>query len=42
MTDIDGPSLGDLTKPMVSDVAYMEGDGSRSASLTSRCRSSQR
>jgi enoyl-CoA hydratase/carnithine racemase len=25
MTDIDGPSLGDLTKPMASDVAYMEG-----------------
>src|SRR6201997_4465769 len=25
MTDIDGASLGDLTKPMVSDVTYMEG-----------------
>jgi enoyl-CoA hydratase/carnithine racemase len=25
MTDIDGPSLGDLTKPMASDVTYMEG-----------------
>jgi enoyl-CoA hydratase/carnithine racemase len=25
MTEIDGPSLGDLTKPMVSDVEYMEG-----------------
>ncbi len=25
MTEIDGPSLGDITKPIVSDVAYMEG-----------------
>jgi enoyl-CoA hydratase/carnithine racemase len=25
MTDIDGPSLGDTTKPMGSDVGYMEG-----------------
>jgi enoyl-CoA hydratase/carnithine racemase len=25
MTDIDGPSLGDLTKPMAADVTYMEG-----------------
>jgi enoyl-CoA hydratase/carnithine racemase len=25
MTDIDGASLGDLTKPMASDISYMEG-----------------
>lgn len=25
MTEIDGPSLGDLTKPMAADVTYMEG-----------------
>jgi enoyl-CoA hydratase/carnithine racemase len=25
MTDIDGPSLGDLTKPMAADITYMEG-----------------
>ena len=25
MTDIDGASLGDLTKPMASDITYMEG-----------------
>ena len=25
MTEIDGPSLGDLTKPMASDVTYLEG-----------------
>jgi enoyl-CoA hydratase/carnithine racemase len=25
MTDIDGPSLGDLTKPMAADVSYTEG-----------------
>jgi enoyl-CoA hydratase/carnithine racemase len=25
MTEIDGPSLGDLTKPMEADVAYVEG-----------------
>ncbi|HEX4305673.1 MAG TPA: enoyl-CoA hydratase/isomerase family protein [Solirubrobacterales bacterium] len=25
MTEIDGPSLGDITKPMASDVTYMEG-----------------
>jgi enoyl-CoA hydratase/carnithine racemase len=25
MTEIDGASLGDLTKPMASDIAYLEG-----------------
>lgn len=25
MTEIDGPSLGDLTKPMASDITYLEG-----------------
>jgi enoyl-CoA hydratase/carnithine racemase len=25
MTEIDGPSLGDITKPMIADISYMEG-----------------
>ena len=41
MDTIDGPSLGDLTKPMAADVDYMEGRRIVQRWSTSRCRSSQ-